>query len=907
MMARAALACVLLALTGICLAQVPNSAVMLSFDHTKLPPRTVCDGTMSVAEGEILGLAPVLFDQGEGVDGLAWTCKAQGTKEQPGDLRVVRMTKRPKAVIANLVAEPSATLTVECALGTATVRLAELQMGAPMPLFDGKAQLELAPPTSILSTGETEDDYPSIAATDSGQIWVAWQSYDNTKDTILIRRYTGSFWGPAEEISEGRGDYHRPRLAASGRTVWAVWSRNLDGNWDLLARFRKGTSWSPVIRLTESPRNDWHHNLAVTPDGDVWVTWQADRDRSQDIMAARVTESGLDRVVSVTSDDRNDWEPTIAPAPGGGVEIAWDTYDNGSYDVHTCRIVGGRVTEARAMASSGDYEAHASVAFARDGMLWAAWDNGGPQWGRHSRSNQRLHGQRSLRLVALDGSKPCQPVSSLQAAMPDALTGHRELPHLAVDGTGRLWMIFRHLVNVPRWDTKTQQPQTQSRGIWAMFAMSYADGSWSSPTFLPHSNGRNDMRVATCVAPDGTLWAAWAGDDRQIVRAEVPGNQNVYAAPLRAGDTAVGLPVEPWRPDAEATPVVGDAPPRAPVFLAAAGRKYELLYGDTHRHTDMSRCAMNVDGSLQDTYRYAVDVAGLDFLAISDHDQDILKHRYDRDQRPLQDFMWWRSEKLVDLFHAGPRFVALYGFEHGGSYQARGGHKNIVYTERGNPCIEDDSPEALFRALDGRDAIAIPHQLADGGSATDWEKWSREWEPVAEVFQARGSYEYLDAPRMAKVQREGHYLWDALGKGLRVGVIASSDHGLTHGAYAGVYAEGRDRRAILEAIRARRTFGATDKIVMELRSGEHLMGEEIEVEEAATFHARIVGTGPIRRVDIIRDGEFVCTREPGAAADEFDIMLDVPPGETSYFYLRCIQEDNEMAWCSPIWVTRRAA
>jgi hypothetical protein len=138
-------------------------------------------------------------------------------------------------------------------------------------------------------------------------------------------------------------------------------------------------------------------------------------------------------------------------------------------------------------------------------------------------------------------------------------------------------------------------------------------------------------------------------------------------------------------------------------------------------------------------------------------------------------------------------------------------------------------------------------------------------------------------------------------------VIASSDHGLTHGAYAGVYAEDRSREAILDALRARRTFGATDTIVMELRLGEHLMGEEVEVAEAPTFHARIVGTGPIRRVDIISEGEFVCTREPEAAADQFEIMLELPEGETRYFYLRCIQENNEMAWCSPIWVTRRAA
>ena len=29
-----------------------------------------------------------------------------------------------------------------------------------------------------------------------------------------------------------------------------------------------------------------------------------------------------------------------------------------------------------------------------------------------------------------------------------------------------------------------------------------------------------------------------------------------------------------------------------------------------------------------------------------------------------------------------------------------------------------------------------------------------------------------------------------------------------------------------------------------------------------------------------------------------------PPGETDYYYVRVIQEDYEMAWASPIWISR---
>jgi len=883
-------------------AQSPTSAVMITFDQSVLAPNEVCDGSISVSDGEVLALTPVLFDQGDTVDAATWVCRAPGTLDDPGGRGVVRVLKRSKAVVVTLNTSPAASVTVACAVGNATVELSELEFGRPKALLEGKLTIEPAPVAEILTGAETEDDYPSIAATASGDIWVAWQAYDNTNDVVMARRRTTEGWQEAEELTP-RGDYHRPRLAATGDTVWVVWAENYDGNWELVARKWDG-GWSEPVRLTDHPLNDAQHNLTVDGRGRLWVAWQMDTGKSHDIRAGRVTESGLKGIVKVTDSEANDWEPMIAPAPGGGVQVAWDLYHRSSYDTRTCTLVGGDVSRGWRLGQSTGYDAHSTVTYDLEGRLWAAWDWAGPDWGKH----KVLHRERGLALICRDGNATHLPVELPQVAIPEALSGHRELPHLAVDGGGRLWLIFRHLVDVKRFTVRTGERQGQSRGIWNLYAMCYAGGEWSAPVLLPSSNGRNDMRVATCLAPDGTLWAAWAGDARNIIRAEVPGNHDIFVAPISAGTDPVRLEVGPGLPQASLGAPAAD-PQREPVNVTVAGADYELLYGDTHRHTDMSRCGMNTDGSIQDTYRYAIDVAKIDFLGISDHDQDILKHRYDRDERPLQSFMWWRSEKLVDIFHAGPRFTAIYGFEHGGGYKNRGGHQNIMYTERGNPCIEVDAPADVWSQLEGRNAVMIPHQLADGGSATDWERYNIGWMPVAEMFQARGSYEYMGTPRMATVQREGHYIWDALAKGLRVGVIASSDHGLTHGAYAGVYATDRTREAILDAMRARRTFGATDTIALDFRVGEHMMGEEVEVEGDPTFRVRITGTDALRRIDIISEGQFVYTRtrEPGAPEDEFEVMLELPEGETRYYYLRCIQANDEMAWSSPIWVTRRAA
>jgi len=140
-------------------------------------------------------------------------------------------------------------------------------------------------------------------------------------------------------------------------------------------------------------------------------------------------------------------------------------------------------------------------------------------------------------------------------------------------------------------------------------------------------------------------------------------------------------------------------------------------------------------------------------------------------------------------------------------------------------------------------------------------------------------------------------------KGYRLGVIASSDHVSTHISYAMVYTEDFSREGIIEAIRKRHTYGATDNILLDYRIGEHLMGEEFETSEQPVLKVKIRGTDAVSRVDVIKNNTFLHTVEPGRREVEFSYMdVQAAPG-SSYYYVRVQQEDGEMAWSSPIWVT----
>lgn len=123
-------------------------------------------------------------------------------------------------------------------------------------------------------------------------------------------------------------------------------------------------------------------------------------------------------------------------------------------------------------------------------------------------------------------------------------------------------------------------------------------------------------------------------------------------------------------------------------------------------------------------------------------------------------------------------------------------------------------------------------------------------------------------------------------------------------SYTGVYVQDLSRKALFNALRARRTFAASDTIVVDFRLGTHWMGEEVVIREARVLAVKVKGTGDLRRVDIVRNGEFAYTTRPAGRSAEFRYRdSSLPPGEV-YYYVRVIQKDQNMAWSSPVWVRR---
>ena len=65
----------------------------------------------------------------------------------------------------------------------------------------------------------------------------------------------------------------------------------------------------------------------------------------------------------------------------------------------------------------------------------------------------------------------------------------------------------------------------------------------------------------------------------------------------------------------------------------------------------------------------------------------------------------------------------------------------------------------------------------------------------------------------------------------------------------------------------------------------------------------VVGSGAVRRADIIKNNTFVHTRQNLDREVSFTFVDNEPAAAESYYCVRVQQVDGQIAWQSPIWVT----
>jgi hypothetical protein len=878
--------------------------------------------------------------------------------------------------------QDDATLTIETAhegAEKASVALKDVLVGKTQELWDGKARVRLITTATPLTSGKTEDDFPAAAYGPDGTLWVAYISYKVRDESRRIEQkdldaqpsdfkslYTPEFtdqlfvkylrdgkWSEPLAITGPNEDLVRCAIAVEGDgTVRVAHSANRKGH-KIMSRtlrfnrenaeyrvgpettlFEEGSQINPVMET------DQNGSVYLACQDDYTGRKPLDREPSRESVHFAIGFLGFEkwkfRFFPTTKEGKS-WCPALAAGPDGRVVIARDVYDNGDYDI---KVLTSKAEDSEkgptsfpttSIAASGRYEARPSICYDAKGRLWIAYEEGPEKWGKDSgalaHGGDPLYSDRSVRVVCLDtDGKLKRPAAELPTshvgnpgAQLEAKVVHRNesatryaYPKVGLDGKGRLWLTYRQNFG--------SRYTSHAGNCWLTFARRLDGDHWTEPIEVHHSDGLLDSRPVVLPHASGGVLIIHNTDGRWTTPNEM--QNRIYTSYLDLpGEPAEPklAPHDPGKKDAKAYEKEQKDIQRIRAYrIEAGGKKYQLLRGEFHRHTEISWDG-GADGSLEDMFRYALDAAALDWIGNGDHDNGAGR-----------EYSWWLTQKLTDAYTIKDRFTPLFCYERSVSYPH--GHRNCLFVQRGvrtlprlaqpDPDkrvagIHADDTKMLYRYLKEFDGICAVHTSATG-MGTDWRDNDPKIEPLVEIYQGdRNSYEMQEAPRAGYDPKSGKkpaslggwqpkgFINLALAKGYRLGFESSSDHWSTHISYCVALAEKHDRAGILAALKQRHSYGATDNIIVDVRCGDHLMGDEFKTNKAPVLKVHVIGTAGIQGIDLLKDGEIVEVlrpANPGESVVKVEWEDPKPEAGVHYYYLRVRQMDEQLAWSSPMWI-----
>jgi hypothetical protein len=816
----------------------------------------------------------------------------------------------PQGLMVKLRGSP-ASVQFQSTSGTFSFRPNEIPYGTRAAFLDGNASVERFPIERKLSASDENSDYPAIAVDPAGKIWTAWISYRDKSDGVIVSDGTRVF--PVGD----RGDLHAPAIVSSSDGVmYVVWPRNEGGGFKLYSSaYRNGTWSKPVVLAAGGSSNFWPQ-LAADPKGHVALVWQSFREGQSVILLRVWNGKRWSDEQRVNDGSGNCWAPAVSYG-GERLWVAWDSYQTGAYQIYAREWKPSGGAPPTRVTSGDSFSVRPSIVVTASGQPIVGWEESDPLWGKDfayqvDRRGTTEYRNRRVHVAALESGSWKEVGGQVVEAVPPEIRRFVQQPQLAMDSAGHLYMSLRIRTST----RNSRQDYFAGNGRWESFVTHLDGNRWAPLVTLPSSVGRNSMRAAITIdrdqvhaawATDGRLWTSGAYRELAIYEAMLPLSRTT--AQLSGG---VPLSVAPSA--ANPNPNEADDVRRVRAYrYNVNGKILRILRGDFHRHTELSGDGAG-DGMLEDNYRYTLDAASMDIGYVSDHQMG-----------QNEEYNWWMTQKSNDLYYMPQRFVPMYGYER--SVPFPNGHRNIIWSERGKPVLRI-SPEEM-QGKQNTGPILYPYLRETGGIATshtsatqqgtDWRDNDPELEPVVEIYQGYdANYEEPGAPRAWKpghttsheANKPEGYVWNAWAKGYKLGVQSSSDHISTHTSYACILAEEFTRKGIMDAIRKRHTYAATDNIVMDFRianaaQGVALMGDIVDAATPPKLLVHVIGTASVKTVDLVKNNKYIHQLSPNRNDVQFEYLdLGIEAG-SSYYYVRIEQADGQLAWSSPIWVNYR--
>jgi len=699
--------------------------------------------------------------------------------------------------------------------------------------------------------------------------------------------------------------FDTPALAAAGEGCLLVFSAEIKGIWKLGYLFVAADkpAGKPVYLDLEGTVNV---RPSVARSGDTFcLVWESNAGLTRQVYASLLSKGKAGSPVALSPAGIPSGRPAVTGASGKkGFFVAWDAFAEENSDIYGRAYAGGKWQKVERLSNDPRIERNASVAAAPDGKVWLAWEVNDLKTAGNGHLLVNRYEQQRIAIAERSEDGLSMPVGLFGENGPQAGDKICKRPVITIDDAERLHVSFR------RTATTYKGKQIKVGPFWEAEIWTLAGDKWFGP--IPHGREWGWWRPAPlAVEGPATLLVTLqegigkSGGLSQSSASRVILEELEIPAPAEQVETT---PLLMPQTDFDLSAYVAQYSLRLPrQTVTHDGEKLTLYWGDMHEHTAMSQCQRALNPPARDLFLNQRDVDQLDFTALTDHG-------YNHCSRS-----WAYTREQVRACLDPGRFISLLGIEW---TSESSGHHNLIFEDTSVATVyhrdyQRKAPVALYEHIsetESSDFIGIPHGLSDCGRLyrqTDWSEVHEIHQPIAEVFQARQSYEHKGCPRESGTARgrpwlsEGFYLQDAWKDEVIIGTSASPDHGGTQGR-TGVWAPDLSPDSLFDAFRKRHTFGTSGaKIALYFASGKHLMGDKVArrpSDKPISFDLKVVTGSPVGKVVIFRNNEVVHEIAGQGSAMAVNWTDPEPPAVNRlWYYVRVERADEELAWSSPIW------
>ncbi len=727
-----------------------------------------------------------------------------------------------------------------------------------------------------------KNEYPAIDNAGDDTLWTCWTEELPGGEVIRLSPLRNETFGKQTTVNSEPSYSFQPEILAypgGGIVAWTQFVRQ--GEWHVKSAFFHDSSVSSPMTISGKGSIAWRPCIVRTSNGAPWILWEEKSSGKFQVKARRVSGDTLSPIITVSaSRNKDNCRPTAVATKGNTFWVAWDRCDdNGNINV-VIRHVGSDGTflgDEIPVTRTHGLDVAPSLAVDSENLLWVGWHSN--RWGKEK---NQWDVPRWFQLYAYDGHQFKKPV----ADPPGKSRKYK-------DTIQSFEFVNLHSTN----DGKIVITGRASHNFYLQY---YRGSRWSELFRLPKDGwGGRGQYLEVAEDRDGTLWVARRDLGTNVFQSVTLPVESQAASPVlqkvKASPRSVNIPNAPQKP----------------VFEPWKG--YDFYFGDIHGHTWMSDGVGDVD----EYYIARRDFYKLDFASLTDHDTFV--------GNGLLPSEWEQIKELTSHFNEPGSFVTLYGQEWTTArYPQAFGHKNIYHINPALPLFDHtdegtETTQQLFEKVKNAGAIAIPHHI--GWTGVDWEHHDPVVQPLVEIVSVHGAFEYMgNQPIYHRGGKKGCFVQDGLARGLRFGIIGSTDsHGLiwhhrvcykrdpNRAGWTGVLAKDLSRESIWEALKARRCYATSGIWVrMVFAINDHPMGEEFETSEKPSIKVDINSESELKWIEIVRNNKTLYTYGGEGCHSWFTYKDEDHPGGVSWYYLRVICEDGNMAWSSPIWVTYSA-